>query len=349
MAGDWIKVQVCTPDKPEVYRIAEDLGIDPDAVTGKLIRIWCWADQQTVDGNAPSVTKALLDRVTGVTGFTDSLVSVGWLVKTDAGYIFPNFSRHNGCTAKTRALGAKRSENLRESRKSNGGSVTKGAPNAHQKRCDSVTREEKKREEQSPTEIVLNTCVETSSPEGTGVSKEQEQDPCDFAILSCNVNAWPAAFAEVRVPSSLAIYQNDALAWAEWLRNHAGPNFDAGKLQSDLQAAVKLGPRFPGAVTWAIKNRKDTLPKTKHDQPARIDFETWHQMRLTFDLHKNPMNIKDEFGTEAIDAWLKLAKRHMDSNLSEEEARKAFAQEFLSSPGTDLADEFFKILESING
>ena len=154
MAGDWIKVQVCTPDKPEVYRIAEDLGIDPDAVTGKLIRIWCWADQQTVDGNAPSVTKSLLDRVTGVTGFTDSLVGVGWLVKTDAGYIFPNFSRHNGCTAKTRALGAKRAENLRESRKRNGDSVTKRALNAQQTRSDSVTREEKKREEKN---VVLST------------------------------------------------------------------------------------------------------------------------------------------------------------------------------------------------
>lgn len=196
-----------------------------------------------------------------------------------------------------------------------------------------------------PVSVNTESQCETSIPDGDGVSKDE--DPCDFTILSCNVNAWPAAFAEVRVPSALAIYQNDALAWAEWLRNHAGPNFDAGKLQSDLQAAVKLGNRFPGAVTWAIKNRKDALPKAKHDPPDFVDFETWHQIRLTFDLNKNPISIKDAFGTGAIDAWLKLAKRHMDKNLNEEEARRAFAQEFLSAPGVDLAKEFFTILKEL--
>ncbi len=40
MAGDWIKVQHVTPDKPEVWQIADRLDIDPDAVVGKLIRVW---------------------------------------------------------------------------------------------------------------------------------------------------------------------------------------------------------------------------------------------------------------------------------------------------------------------
>ncbi|MEY2727076.1 MAG: hypothetical protein RLZZ458_2943, partial [Planctomycetota bacterium] len=60
MAGDWIKIQHVTPDKPEVWQIAEITGLEADAVVGKLLRIWIWADQQTVDGNARSVTFALL-------------------------------------------------------------------------------------------------------------------------------------------------------------------------------------------------------------------------------------------------------------------------------------------------
>ena len=32
MAGDWIKFEIATPDKPEVWEIAESLDIDPDAV-----------------------------------------------------------------------------------------------------------------------------------------------------------------------------------------------------------------------------------------------------------------------------------------------------------------------------
>ncbi|HDV0969774.1 TPA: hypothetical protein RHZ68_000076 [Escherichia coli] len=39
MASSWIKVEVITPDKPEIFQIAEILGIDPDAVLGKLVRI----------------------------------------------------------------------------------------------------------------------------------------------------------------------------------------------------------------------------------------------------------------------------------------------------------------------
>lgn len=58
MASSWIKVEVITPDKPEIFQIAEILNIDPDAVLGKLVRIWAWADQQTIDGNAGSVTQA---------------------------------------------------------------------------------------------------------------------------------------------------------------------------------------------------------------------------------------------------------------------------------------------------
>ena len=55
MASNWIKVEVITPDKPEIFKLAEILNIDPDAALGKAIRFWVWADQQTIDGNADSV------------------------------------------------------------------------------------------------------------------------------------------------------------------------------------------------------------------------------------------------------------------------------------------------------
>jgi hypothetical protein len=110
MAGDWIKVQHVTPDKPEVWQIADRLGIDPDAVVGKLIRVWIWADQQTTGGtcNAPSVTKALLDRVAGVTQFCAAMIDAGWLEETETGIEFRNFDRHNGTSAKKRAQGSNR-------------------------------------------------------------------------------------------------------------------------------------------------------------------------------------------------------------------------------------------------
>jgi hypothetical protein len=140
MAGDWIKFEVATSDKPEVWQIAQELGIDPDAVVGKLLRVWAWFDQHTEDGNAPSVTKNVLDRSVGVTGFCNAVVSVGWLGEEDGVLSITNFTHHNGETAKKRAQTAKRAASHRKRNKgvtpgnaesddeSNATSVTKSVP-----------------------------------------------------------------------------------------------------------------------------------------------------------------------------------------------------------------------------
>lgn len=128
MAGDWIKLQKDTPDKPEVLAIATRLGLDPDAVVGKLVRIWSWFDTHTTDGNAQSVTYSFLDRLTGVTGFAEQVALVGWLEQDGHDLRLPNFGNHNGETAKTRAQGKNRTQKHRSNAESNGASVTKTSP-----------------------------------------------------------------------------------------------------------------------------------------------------------------------------------------------------------------------------
>ena len=61
MAGDWIKIEHATPDKPEVHKMAEILNTDPNAILGALVRLWIWADQQSIDGNALSVTEVTIN------------------------------------------------------------------------------------------------------------------------------------------------------------------------------------------------------------------------------------------------------------------------------------------------
>ncbi|WP_338523344.1 DnaT-like ssDNA-binding domain-containing protein [Pseudomonas batumici] len=140
MAGDWIKFELTTLDKPEVCQIADLADIDLDAVIGKLMRVWGWFDQQTEKGNAPSVSKKLLDRLVGVTGFCEHMKSVGWMIDVDGVISLPHFDRHNGKTAKNRSLGAKRAANHKATNgKSNANSVTNALP-----------REEKRREDQNP-------------------------------------------------------------------------------------------------------------------------------------------------------------------------------------------------------
>jgi hypothetical protein len=108
MAGDWLKIEKITPDKPEIEAIADALGMDPDAVFGKCFRVWRWFDDHTEDGNAPRVTKTSIDRRVGVVGFADAMREAGWLAEVEGGLSLVNFDRHNGETSKGRALTAKR-------------------------------------------------------------------------------------------------------------------------------------------------------------------------------------------------------------------------------------------------
>lgn len=114
MAGDWIKVEEATLDKPEVLAMAEMLGTTADDVVGKLLRVWFWFDKQSLNGDAPGVTNVTLDkfidRHVASQGFAQTMRKVGWL--SDAG--LPNFDRHNGETAKNRALTKKRMKKMRD-------------------------------------------------------------------------------------------------------------------------------------------------------------------------------------------------------------------------------------------
>jgi hypothetical protein len=126
MAGDWIKLQCTTPDKPEIVKMAELLNIDQDAVLGKCARLWIWADSQSVDGNALSVTDSFLDRLTYCPGFAKALRQVGWLSGREGLLMIPNFGRHNGQTAKNRALTNDRVKKNRT--ECNAATVTKSLP-----------------------------------------------------------------------------------------------------------------------------------------------------------------------------------------------------------------------------
>lgn len=125
VAGDWIKFEVATSDKPEVWVIADVLQIDPDAVVGKLLRVWAWFDQHTVDGNAPSVTSVLLDRLVGVTGFCNAMEKAGWLERKGNAIGVTGFDKHNGESAKKRCQTAKRVAKHKNNAECNGDSVKK--------------------------------------------------------------------------------------------------------------------------------------------------------------------------------------------------------------------------------
>ncbi len=116
MAGEWIKLEKCTFDKPEVIAMADALEISEAQVVGCLAWVWSWFDSQTTNGNAPSVTVAFVNRKVGVAGFGEAMLSTGWLTENsakDGGLTMPNFDRHNSKSAKKRALTAQRQQRYR--------------------------------------------------------------------------------------------------------------------------------------------------------------------------------------------------------------------------------------------
>jgi hypothetical protein len=104
MAGDWIKMRSNLHEDPRVIQIAALLPADELHVVGLLFRAWAWADGQSLDGNALSVTETFLDRIVRRDGFAAALRKVGWLEGRDNALTFPRFAEHNGQTAKSRAV-----------------------------------------------------------------------------------------------------------------------------------------------------------------------------------------------------------------------------------------------------
>jgi uncharacterized phage protein (TIGR02220 family) len=137
MAGDWIKLEHATLDKPEVFRTAEMLGVDRDTAIGIFCRYFVWLDQnlcpvsvRQMSGSNPDKERSTLthmsakglDEVLHRPGFAACLVAIGWAEFDEKAWTMRviNSDRHNGKTAKSRALDRKlKAKQRREARAQN--------------------------------------------------------------------------------------------------------------------------------------------------------------------------------------------------------------------------------------
>ena len=164
MSGEWIKMRSNLAEDPSVIGVAAALGLDEATVVGHLHRLWSWADQQTIDGNATGVTKTWIDRYIGVTGFANALVGVGWLIVAEdvseaglAGIQIPKFDVHNSESAKQRALTSRRVAKNR-AKNCNAAGVTKTVQQRYQRREEKRREEKKKKPPLNPPKgkVVFN-------------------------------------------------------------------------------------------------------------------------------------------------------------------------------------------------
>lgn len=101
----WIKLRTNLADDPSVWLIADTLELDHYAVIGRLCAMWAWFDgQATAENPWVAVTTAALDKRLGCPGWCDACCAAGWLIIEEGRVGIPNFERHNGQSAKDRAL-----------------------------------------------------------------------------------------------------------------------------------------------------------------------------------------------------------------------------------------------------
>lgn len=140
MAGEWIKMRGDLQTHPKVVRILSALRTDKLRVVGGLHAVWSLFDLHSEDGVLDGYNCEALDNAVGFPGFAQALIGINWLESRGDSLFLPEFSTHNGQSAKRRAEDSKRKQLSRNSpqpvRESS-------APDADKKR----TREEKRREE----------------------------------------------------------------------------------------------------------------------------------------------------------------------------------------------------------
>ena len=100
----WIKIRGDIFDDPRVLTLSDICRTETEHTVGLLVRFWSWADRHTVDGTGLKISTTRIDRLVNCEGFAAALLEIGWLEGVDGDYSIPRFLRHNGESAKARAL-----------------------------------------------------------------------------------------------------------------------------------------------------------------------------------------------------------------------------------------------------
>lgn len=197
MRRPWIKIETTTPDKPEICTIATHLRMDPDAVLGKLVRLWTWAELNRINPNDLGVTMSFMDKLVGRKGFAAALVQSGWLVEAEQKLSFPNFQTHNGEAGKNRAMTALRVKRHRlRQQKNNDADVTEepaAAVENHEENSilkDDKYLENSEKEQENSPEVATPEAVE-NFPIAEAVGHIHESQKDNETVVTIEVGKTP--------------------------------------------------------------------------------------------------------------------------------------------------------------
>lgn len=174
MADEWIKIRVDLTDDPNVFLLSDLLDLDCPTTVGHLVAFWSWMNRHTSDGTGIKLTKSAIDRKINVSGFAESLIKIGWLSGEEMNFSIPMYERHNGNSAKARALDAE-AKRIRRAMKSQ--EDTRPAAKLEEKKPS------EKKAEKPPSKTTQKTVSDkcrTKSISNVGLEKRREEKNKDI-------------------------------------------------------------------------------------------------------------------------------------------------------------------------
>lgn len=241
MADDWIKFRKKLPRDPRVLVASRKCHATRVTICGALVALWCLADDYAEDsGLLPGYTSEDIDREVELPGFCLSLPP-DWFELRDGSVYLPNYQEHNGRTARQRAQATGRKQRQR------------GRENeSRAQRDESVTREEKNREEEKNP---------PNPPSGVGArvsSRAPKCEPDGFAEF------WTEYPRKTAKASARKVWQRLAPDSALRQRIRESVRRQAGSEQ--WQRGV-----IPHAATWLNQRRwEDEDPGTLSPPPDSL-------------------------------------------------------------------------------
>jgi len=113
-SSNWLKVQKHTPDKPQLRQLARMCDCSLGDAFLAWFRVYAYLDEVTADGSVLFMAPADVDDVARLPGTGDALAAVQWLLFDSHGCTVVQWDRHNGRSAKKRALDAERQARFRQ-------------------------------------------------------------------------------------------------------------------------------------------------------------------------------------------------------------------------------------------
>ena len=241
----WIKVEHDLLTSPKFVTLASRLRNGRVTVLGACVTLWMLADKHSQDDLLRGMTLEAVDALVDMPGFGQAMVDVGWLKVHEDGLEVVDYQRHNGSTAKARALSAKRTQASR----CRNADVTV-------ERYTSVTKNKSKRENKNKD------LIPPHPPKGEPAEPTAEVEPVEVKA------SYDPSTADLPMPLDTPTFRQAWCEWWKYRRERRLPVYKPATIRELLNSFLAWGEASAvDSVKQSIRNGWAGLFEPKESKP----------------------------------------------------------------------------------